>query len=81
MNFGPGDPHLAQGNIDGSASCTGMEFYLNFNGNGDTGDFVGDYEVFARTSRYSPYYDLDSPLHSLDWGTQFDGTSRNPEGA
>ena len=26
-------------NIDGSASCTGMEFYLNFNGNGDTGDF------------------------------------------
>lgn len=26
-------------NIDGSASCTGMELYLNFNGDGDTGDF------------------------------------------
>lgn len=26
-------------NIDGSTSCTGMNFYLNFNGNGDTGDF------------------------------------------
>jgi len=49
--------------------------------NGDTGDFVGDYEVFARVSRYNPYYDLDSVLHSLDWGTQFDGTSRNPDGA
>lgn len=26
-------------NIDGSASCTGMELFLNFNSNGDTGDF------------------------------------------
>ena len=26
-------------NIDGDASCTGMELLLNFNGNGDTGDF------------------------------------------
>jgi hypothetical protein len=26
-------------NIDGSASCTGMELLLNFNGDGDTGDF------------------------------------------
>jgi hypothetical protein len=26
-------------NIDGSTSCTGMDFYLNFNGDGDTGDF------------------------------------------
>ena len=26
-------------NIDGSASCTGMVLFLNFNGNGDTGDF------------------------------------------
>lgn len=26
-------------NIDGGASCTGMEFLLNFNGNGDTADF------------------------------------------
>jgi len=26
-------------NIDGSVACTGMEMALNFNGNGDTGDF------------------------------------------
>lgn len=26
-------------NIDGDASCTGMEMFLNFNGDGDTGDF------------------------------------------
>lgn len=26
-------------NINGSASCTGMQLLLNFNGNGDTGDF------------------------------------------
>ena len=26
-------------NIDGDTACTGMEFLLNFNGNGDTGDF------------------------------------------
>jgi Ca2+-binding RTX toxin-like protein len=53
--------------------------------NGKTGDFVGDYEVFVKdvTARpsYKPYYDLDSPLHSLDWGSQVDRTSRNPDGA
>ena len=27
-----------------------------------------------------PYYDIDSPLHSIDWGTQVDRTSRNPDG-
>ena len=26
-------------NIDGGTPCTGMDFYLNFNGNGDTSDF------------------------------------------
>jgi Ca2+-binding RTX toxin-like protein len=52
--------------------------------NGKTGDFVGDYELFVKdvTGRpsYTPYYDIDSPLHSLDWGTQVDRTSRNPDG-
>lgn len=51
--------------------------------NGTTGDFVGDYEIFARTSPvggYQPYYDIDSPLHSIDWGSQVDRTSRNPDG-
>ena len=53
--------------------------------NGTTGDSVGDYELFVRdvtnAPTYVPYYDLDSPLHSIDWGTQVDGTSRNPDGA
>ena len=52
--------------------------------NGTTGDVVGDYELFVRdvtdAPTYVPYYDLDSPLHSIDWGTQVDGTSRNPDG-
>ncbi|MDQ4086674.1 MAG: M10 family metallopeptidase C-terminal domain-containing protein [Pseudomonadota bacterium] len=48
--------------------------------NGETGDLVGDYEVFARVSDYVPEYTIDSPLHSLDWGTVFDGSSRNPDG-
>lgn len=52
--------------------------------NGTGGDFVGDYEVFVtqadpRTA-YKPLYTLDSPLHSIDWGTQVDRTSRNPDG-
>jgi serralysin len=55
--------------------------------NGTTGDGVGDYELFVRdvTGRpdttYKPYYDVSSPLHSIDWGTQVDRTSRNPDGA
>ena len=68
-----------------------------------TGDYVGDYEVFARVSTLPPdYYRIryetvddpntardevglptldSSPLHAIDWQTQFDGTSRNPDGA
>lgn len=53
--------------------------------NGTTGDAVGDYELFVRDvtdqPTYVPYYNIDSPLHSIDWGTQVDGTSRNPDGA
>ena len=66
------------------------------------GDYVGDYEVFARVSNLPPpYYEIhyeteddpgtardeiglptldSSPLHAIDWGTQFDGSSRNPDG-
>ena len=66
------------------------------------GDYVGDYEVFARVSTLPPpYYEIhyeteddpstardevglptldSSPLHAIDWGTQFDGSSRNPDG-
>ncbi|HZF94524.1 MAG TPA: M10 family metallopeptidase C-terminal domain-containing protein [Allosphingosinicella sp.] len=59
--------------------------YDNESLNGTTGDEVGDYELFVNdvTGRpsYTPYYDIDSPLHSLDWGSQVDRTSRNPDGA
>jgi hypothetical protein len=50
------------------------------------GDFVGDYEVFVDTADpndptiYRPLYSPDSPLHSIDWGSQIDRTSRNPDG-
>ncbi|MDB5694282.1 MAG: hypothetical protein JWO81_3345, partial [Alphaproteobacteria bacterium] len=52
--------------------------------NGTTGDSVGDYELFVQDvtnqPHYVPYYDIDSPLHSIDWGTQVARTSRNPDG-
>jgi serralysin len=49
----------------------------------DKGDSIGDYELFVDSvapDTYRPYYSPDSPLHSIDWGTQVDGTSRNPDG-
>ena len=64
-------------------------FYINARAydqdptNGTTGDFVGDYEIFVREAApggYRPFYDADNPLYSLDWGTQVDGSSRNPDG-
>jgi serralysin len=51
--------------------------------NGTSGDFVGDYELFVQKASpfaYHPYYDDDSPLYSIDWGSQVDGSSRNPDG-
>ncbi len=54
--------------------------------NGSTGDHVGDYELFVNTvdtsapGAYVPFYSPDSPLHSIDWGSQFDRTVRNPDG-
>jgi hypothetical protein len=53
--------------------------------NGTGGDAIGDYELFVKDvtgkPTYQPYYSPDSPLHSLDWGSQVDRTSRNPDGA
>jgi Ca2+-binding RTX toxin-like protein len=65
-------------------------FYINARSfdqdptNGTTGDAIGDYDLFVNdvtgTPTYVPYYDVDSPLHSIDWGSQVDRTSRNPDG-
>ena len=53
--------------------------------NGTGGDAVGDYELFVRETDasapvYKAFYDIDSPLHSLDWGSEFSRSSRNPDG-
>ena len=82
---GPFTPSGLDALLTFTAATTGT-YYINARAfdqdatDGTRGEVVGDYEVFARTSDYKPYYDLNSPLHSLDWGSQFDGTSRNPDG-
>ena len=74
-----------------TATTTGT-YYINARSydndptDGTTGEGVGDYELFVNTvdpndpSIYRPFYDVDSPLYALDWGTQVDGTTRNPDG-
>jgi len=51
---------------------------------GTNGDLVGDYSILVSDvsgqPRYVPYYGADNPLYSIDWGTQVDGTVRNPDG-
>jgi serralysin len=64
--------------------------YDNDPTDGSTGEGVGDYEVFVREAdpndpgTYKPYYDLDSPLHAIDWGSRLINkvhqTTRNPDG-
>jgi Ca2+-binding RTX toxin-like protein len=67
-------------------------YYINArafgNAGGSTGDEVGDYEIFVNDvtndpSAYRPYYDPESPLYSIDWGTQVNRVNqsvRNPDG-
>jgi hypothetical protein len=55
---------------------------------GDDGDLAGDYGLYAKDvtddpSVFTPYYDADSPLFAIDWGTQVNKvhqTYRNPDG-
>lgn len=64
--------------------------YDNAPEDGTTGEGVGDYELFVREAdpndpgTYKPYYDLDSPLHAIDWGSRLINkihqTVRNPDG-
>lgn len=88
---GPNTPSGLDAILTYTAQSSGT-FYVNArafdnaSANGTNGDFVGDYEIFATTvdtsapGAYVPFYSPDSPLHSLDWGTQFSRTSRNPDG-
>jgi serralysin len=56
---------------------------------GTTGEGVGDYEIFVQEADpndptvYHPYYDVDSPLYAIDWGTRVNKvnqTAANPDG-
>lgn len=71
-----------------TATYTGTH-YVGFTAYSETGtgpgETVGDSVVFVEDvtndpTAYTPYYDIDSPLHSIDWGSEFDGSSRNPDG-
>lgn len=86
---GPNTPSGLDALLTYTADHTGT-YYINARGfdnvaeDGPNGDTVGDYEVFARVAPpggYQPYYDVDSPLYAIDWGTQLDNSSRNPDGA
>jgi hypothetical protein len=67
-------------------------YYINArafgNAGGPNGDEVGDYEIFVDDvtndpTIYRPYYSPDSPLYSIDWGTQVNRVNqsvRNPDG-
>jgi serralysin len=51
-----------------------------------TGDTIGDYDLFVEVNTDPPepvdneYYPMTNPLRAIDWGTQVDGTVRNPDG-
>ena len=60
-------------------------FYVNARSgnllNGDpfgAGEPVGDYQLTVEG--WKPFYDPDEPLFAIDWGSQVDRTSRNPDG-
>lgn len=86
---GPNTPSGLDALLSFTPETSGV-FYINARSydqdstNGSKGDFVGDYEIFVKEGNaftYKPYYDVDNPLYALDWGTQVDGSSRNPDGA
>jgi Ca2+-binding RTX toxin-like protein len=88
-----GGPNTPSG-LDALSTFTpqaGGTFYINARAfdqdgtNGTDGDAIGDYDLFVRetepgTPVYTSFYDINSPLHSLDWGSEFKRSSRNPDG-
>jgi Ca2+-binding RTX toxin-like protein len=75
-------PAIAE--MDYTATVTGT-YYINarsqnyINGDPFKGEGVGDYKLTVEG--WKPYYDQNSPLYAIDWGSQVDRTSRNPDGA
>jgi serralysin len=88
---GPNTPQGLDATLTYTAQYTGT-YYVSAEAfdqdasNGTDGDGVGDYEIFVKTTdthqagAYVPFYDPDQPMHGIDWGTQVDGTVRNPDG-
>ncbi|WP_395648374.1 M10 family metallopeptidase C-terminal domain-containing protein [Terricaulis sp.] len=88
---GPNTPSGLDALMTFQATYTGT-YYINARAfdqdatNGTAGDGAGDYELFAHhldgadPAAYVPRYSPDQPMHSIDWGTQIDRTSRNPDG-
>jgi Ca2+-binding RTX toxin-like protein len=91
---GPNTPSGLDALLSFEAQETGT-YYVNARSfdnvpeDGTNGDVVGDYELFVDEvdpndpNVYRPYYETDSPLYSLDWGTQVNRvhqTVRNPDG-
>ncbi|HEX8527279.1 M10 family metallopeptidase C-terminal domain-containing protein [Allosphingosinicella sp.] len=87
---GPNTPSGLDALLTFQATYTGT-YYVNatsFDNDGDgVGDFLGDYEIFARTATgtvYTTHYDISSPLHSIDWGGVMVNREhvavRNPDG-
>jgi serralysin len=83
---GPNTPSGLDALLTYTADQSGT-YYVNFRAydevplDGDNGDAVGDYEYFVReatSESYKPFYDVNSPLYALDWGSQVDGTVRDP---
>ncbi len=87
---GPNTPSGLDALMTFEAPSSGT-FYVNatsYDNDGDgVGDFVGDYEIFAKTATgtvYTTHYDISSPLHSIDWGgvlvNREHVSVRNPDG-
>ncbi len=88
---GPNTPSGLDAILTYTAEVTG-DYYINARSfdnepaDGTNGEFVGDYEIFLTSvdanapGSYVPFYSPDSPLHSIDWGSVFDRSSRNPDG-
>jgi serralysin len=88
---GPNTPSGLDAIMTYTAQASGTYYvnaraFDNVPADGTRGDFVGDYELFVTSvdesdpTAYVPFYSPDSPLHSIDWGSVFDRSSRNPDG-